>query len=139
MAGGRGAPEAGELRELRPEPRRALDAEKTVEAMVFKLQAQMIRKQLQVGCSAASALGEPRRHADMLAMQVCLCNRCQFSLATVPSTYWKHIRTNLRKMQDASCVAFILLISAEIRCLKGHILSAFKTCSYFYCIFNFIL
>lgn len=111
MAGGRGAPEIGavpsgrsevppetgevrELRELRPEPRRALDAEKTLEVMVFKLQAQMICKQLQVGCSAASAFDEPRRHADMLAMQVCLCNRCQFSLAPVPSTYWKHIRPN---------------------------------------------
>lgn len=107
MAGGRGAPEIGavpsgrsevppDTGELRPEPRRALDAEKTLEAMVFKFQAQMIRKQLQVGCSAASAFDEPRRHADMLAMQVCLCNRCQFSLATVPSTYWKHIRPNSR-------------------------------------------
>lgn len=100
MAGGRGAPEIGagpsrrsegppekgELRLLRPEPRRVVEAEKTVEAVVFKLQAQMIHKQLQVGCSAASAFGEPRRHADMLAMQVCLCNRCRFSLAAVPST-----------------------------------------------------
>lgn len=95
MAGGQGAPEigagpsrrteelpeTGEPRQLRLEPRHEVEAAKTEEVVVFKPQA--IRKQLQVGCSA---VGEPRGHAGMLAMQICPCNRSQRSLAAVPST-----------------------------------------------------
>lgn len=98
MAGGQGAaeigagpsrrteelPETGEPRQLRPEPRHEVEAAETEEVVVFKPQA--IRKQLQVGCSAVCASGEPRGHAGMLAMQICPCNRSQLSLAAVPST-----------------------------------------------------
>lgn len=105
MAGGQGVTgiEAGAssrtegLREarrwqLRPELRQGVGAEKTEEAVVFKPQAQTIHKQLQVGCSTASVSGEPRLHAGMLAMQICLCNRSQFSLPAVLSE--KHSKLN---------------------------------------------
>lgn len=96
MAGGQGASgiEAGVssrtagLRDarkwqLRLELRQVVGAMKTEEAVVFKPQAQTIHKQLQVGCSTVSVSGEPRLHAGMLAMQICLCNRSQFSLPAV--------------------------------------------------------
>lgn len=85
-----GPRETGRLRqlrpELRPELRQAAGAAKTEEAVVFKARAQTIHKQLQVGCSTASASGEPRLHAGMLAMHICLCNRSRLSLPAVPST-----------------------------------------------------
>lgn len=82
-----GLREAGKLWQLRPELRQVVGAVKTEEAVVFEPQAQTIHKQLQVGCSTVSASGEPRLHAGMLAMQICLCNRSQLSLPAVPSTY----------------------------------------------------
>lgn len=102
MAGGRGAAEigagasrrseglreTGKLRQLGPELRQVVGAVKTEEAVVVvvKPQAQTIHKQLQVGCSTVSVSVEPRLHAGMLAMQICLCNRSQLPLPAVPST-----------------------------------------------------
>lgn len=101
MAGGRGAAEigagasrrtegpreTGKLRQLRPELRQVVGAAKTEEAVVVvKPQAQTIHKQLQVGRSTVSVSVEPRLHAGMLAMQICLCNRSQLTLPAVPST-----------------------------------------------------
>ncbi len=82
MAGGRGAAEikagasrrAEGLREPR-KPMQLVGAVKTEEALVVKPQAQTIHKQLQVGCLSVSASAEPRLHAGMLVIQICLCNR----------------------------------------------------------------
>lgn len=86
--------ETGKLRQLRPESRLLVGAVKTEEAVLFKPHSQTIHKQSQVGCSTVSVSGEPRLHAGMLAMQICLYNRSQLSLPAVPSTKCKHIRPN---------------------------------------------
>lgn len=93
MAGGRGAAEIGARASRRTEGltesarlRQVVGVIKTTEAPIFKPQAQTIHKQLQVGCSTVSVSGEPRLHAGMLAMQICLCNRSRLSLPAVPST-----------------------------------------------------
>lgn len=68
------------------QPRQVAVAMKTEEAAVVKAQAQTVHKQLQVGRSTLSASGEPRRHAGMLAMHICWCNRSRRSLPAVPAT-----------------------------------------------------
>lgn len=93
MAGGRGAGDfrAGASRRTVPlrQPGKlrqvgvAMKAEKTA---VVKPQAQTTHKQLQVGCSTLSAAAEPRLHAGMLAMHICLCNRSQHSVPAVSGT-----------------------------------------------------
>lgn len=85
MAGGRGAAEigSGENRRKTGNLRQLLGAEQTEEAVVFKPQTQTTHKQSQVGYLTVSVSGWPKRHAGMLAMQMCLCNRSPLSLPAV--------------------------------------------------------